>query len=417
MAPSPITCCRVCGNPHLIDVLQLGDQCLTGVFPASPDQPVLSGPLDLVRCSPDSPECCGLLQLRHSYPAEAMYGENYGYRSGLNASMVRHLEAKAAGLATFAQLRPGDVVLDIGCNDGTLLKAFPSSCRRIGMDPVAKKHLHRYPDGIEVVTDFFSAREFEARLGTARARIITSIAMFYDLENPVGFVREIAACLADDGVWHFEQSYMPTMLSQLAYDTICHEHIEYYALRQIVWILEHAGLEIVRLEPSLVNGGSLAVTAAKKGHPFPSAKTEVAALLAAEVESGLETMRPFEEFAARVEEHRTALRATREALHSEGLKVLGYGASTKGNVLLQFCGFTPEELPAIGEVNEEKFGRFTPGTRIPIVSESEMHAMEPDVLLVLPWHFRDNLIEREAAFLARGGRLLFPLPAIEFVSR
>ncbi len=412
MLVSPISRCRICGNTDLQDVLQLGDQKLTGVFPKSTSDPIVSGPLDLVRCTPLGDATCGLLQLRHSYPLDAMYGDNYGYRSGLNASMVRHLQEKVKGLIALARPASGALVADIGCNDGTLLKAYPDSFRRVGLDPVAKKFLGHYPQDIEVVTDFFSLENWKARLGGEKAVIITSVAMFYDLEAPLEFVKAVAECLAPDGIWHFEQSYMPLMVSQLAYDTICHEHIEYYALRQIDWMLRRAGLKIVALEKSLVNGGSLAVTAAKTGCRLPAADVEIQRLLEEEQGAGFETMQPFTKFRERVFRHRDDLKSAIAEILDRGQVIAGYGASTKGNVLLQFCGLSTREIPFIGEVNPEKFGSLTPGTNIPIVSESEMHRARPDALLVLPWHFRENIISRESEFIARGGRLLFPLPAI-----
>lgn len=414
MIPVPIQRCRVCGNNNIEEVLSLGEQSLTGVFPKRCGQPLLSGPLDLVRCVPDGGESCGLLQLRHSYPEEQMYGENYGYRSGLNASMVAHLEAKTQRLLELAKPSPGSIVCDIGCNDGTLLKSYPDSFRRIGIDPVARKFLDFYPEDIEVITDFFSAEAWRTARGGEKASIMTSIAMFYDLEAPLDFVQQVASCLADDGIWHFEQSYMPRMIEQLAYDTICHEHIEYYSLRQIRWLLDHADLKIIALEPSDVNGGSLAVTAAHRNSRFVEASAAIAALSEYETLAGFEGMDPFVRFRERVFTHREELCALVHRQVSEGRKLLGYGASTKGNVLLQFCQFTPAEIPFIGEVNSEKFGCFTPGSGIPIISEAEMHAMKPDVLLVLPWHFRDNLLHRERDFTGRGGRLLFPLPQIGF---
>ena len=414
MTPVPILRCRACGSENLEEVLKLGEQKLTGIFPSSRDEPVLSGPLDLVRCVPDGERTCGLLQLRHSYPQEAMYGDNYGYRSGLNSSMVKHLQEKTRRLMELAVLPAGSIVCDIGCNDGTLLKSYPPGLRRIGMDPVAKKFQHYYPPDIEVITDFFSPEALLLATGGKKASIVTSIAMFYDLESPLEFVKQVASCLEDDGIWHFEQSYMPRMIEQLAYDTICHEHIEYYALRQIRWLLKNAGLKIIALDPSDVNGGSLAVTAAREESSRSEASGAIAAMLREEKEAGFESMLPLSRFRDRVFAHRDALIATVHEHLSQGKKLLGYGASTKGNVLLQFCGFTSAEIPYIAEVNPDKFGRFTPGTNIPIISEAEVHSLHPDTLLVLPWHFRENLIEREQDFIKGGGRLLFPLPHIEF---
>jgi len=413
---SSITQCRICGNRHLETILQLGVQKLTGVFPDRPNAPLIEGPLDLVRCVPSATDC-GLLQLRHSYPSEAMYGDNYGYRSGLNKSMELHLARKAAFLHRFSEIENGELAVDIGSNDGTLLKSYPAEIERAGIDPVAKKFLHFYPPEIRVYTDFFSRELWQQVFGERQARIITSVAMFYDVEHPLEFMRAIRECLAPEGLWHFEQSYMPLMLEHCAYDTICHEHVEYYALRQIHWMAERSGLKIVDLQTSNINGGSLAVTAARKESRYAPAEKSLETLLEQEREAGFEGMEPFEKFRAAVFRHRTSLQEQIARLHQEEQKVLGYGASTKGNVLLQFCDFSVRDLPYIAEVNPEKYGRFTPGTDIPIISEAEMHLMRPDVLLVLPWHFRENLIAREATFLERGGRFLFPLPRVEYYER
>jgi len=403
--------CRVSGSSHLVSVLNLGEQALTGVFPREKSQAVTQGPLELVWC-PDS----GLLQLKHSYSLSEMYGDNYGYRSGLNASMVAHLAGKVRGLERRRPLSAGDWVLDIGSNDGTLLKSYATpGIRRIGMDPTARKFREFYPDGVEVVTDFFSSRRYLDATGGKRARIITSIAMFYDLEDPNAFVRDIAECLAPDGVWHFEQSYMPSMLRTNAYDTVCHEHLEYYSLRVIDDLVRRNGLRIVDVQMNSVNGGSFAVTACHAETDIPSERPIIDWLLQQEDNWGLNTAKPYRQFEERVFKHRADLQRLIHALVSDGKRVLGYGASTKGNVLLQFCKFGPDLIPAIAEVNTEKFGAYTPGTLIPIVSEAEARAMRPDYFLVLPWHFKSTIVQREKDYLAAGGKLIFPLPEIEIV--
>ena len=402
--------CRVSGSTNLISVLSLGDQALTGVFPRSAAEHVTVGPLELVWC-PDS----GLLQLAHSYEASEMYGENYGYRSGLNQSMVRHLTQKIAKLEKFAGLAAGDVVLDIGSNDATSLKAYSTTgINRIGIDPTGEKFRAFYPDEIKLVPDFFSARNFD-KFGVKRAKIITSIAMFYDLEDPVWFARDIAKSLAVDGVWHFEQSYMPSMLRLTSYDTICHEHIEYYSLGVVQKILEAADLQVIDVQMNAVNGGSFAVTAGHRGAPHKRNDAVINWLLEQEERMGLNTPRPYREFEDRVFRHREDLRRLLRVLKEDGKKVLGYGASTKGNVVLQFCGIGADLVEAVAEVNPDKYGCFTPGTHIPIISEAQARAMKPDYFLVLPWHFKEGILAREQEYLAAGGKMIFPFPEIEIV--
>lgn len=406
-----ISKCRVGQDENLVSVLNLGHQALTGVFPRSVDEPVTVGPLELV-WSPKS----GLLQLAHSYEPSEMYGDNYGYRSGLNQSMVNHLTDKIAYLERLNPLSSGDVVLDIGSNDCTTLKAYKSQgIRRIGIDPTGKKFSEYYPSDVTLVPDFFSADAYRS-VEKKSAKIVTSIAMFYDLEAPIEFARQIESILADDGIWHFEQSYMPSMLRLNSYDTICHEHLEYYSLQVVKTILEAAGLRLVDVVMNAVNGGSFAVTAARKANKtLRSNQPVIDWLLEQEERMGLNTPRPYREFEERVFRHRDDLTRLIRSLTADGKKVFGYGASTKGNVVLQFCGLTASDIPYVAEINTEKFGRFTPGSHIPIISEEEARAMKPDYFLVLPWHFKDGILRREKEYLASGGRFIFPFPEIEIV--
>ena len=403
--------CRISGSKNLVSVLNLGHQVLTGVFPKSTSEKITSGPLELVWC-PDG----GLLQLRHSYDPVEMYGLNYGYRSGLNQSMVNHLTEKVRFLERMAGLKPGDRVVDIGSNDATTLKAYATSgIKRIGIDPTGTKFAQYYTDDIKLIPDFFSAALYRSA-EIQPARIVTSIAMFYDLDSPVEFAKQIESILANDGIWHFEQSYMPSMLRMNSYDTICHEHLEYYSLGVVKNILEKAGLKIVDVVMNAINGGSFAVTAAKAGNRSITPNLAVIDwLLEQEHRMGLNTPRPYRDFEERVFRHRDDLTRLIRALNADGKKILGYGASTKGNVVLQFCGLTNKDIPAIAEVNTEKFGCFTPGTHIPIIPEQEARAMKPDYFLVLPWHFKDGILRREKEYLTNGGKMIFPFPEIEIV--
>jgi SAM-dependent methyltransferase len=412
-----IEACRMCGNRDLVSILSLGEQYLTGVFPRAGATKLSHGPLDLVACNrASSNKACGLVQLRQTYNLNEMYGDNYGYRSGLNRSMVRHLEDKVGQLMGRYPLKPGDIVLDIGSNDGTLLSFYPQlGVTVVGIDPTAKKFAPFYAKHISLLPDFFSARLFRKKFGTQRARIVTSIAMFYDLENPLSFMKEVVSILEPEGVWHFEMSYLPALVQTMGYDTICHEHLEYYSLRQIKWMVDRCGLKIIDVEFNNTNGGSFAVTVARQVSSHPEMTTKLEELLRVEETEGLATPARQRAFTKAVETHKKKLIALLQTLKKEKKKVIGYGASTKGNVLLQHCGITRALLPAIAEVNPDKYGCFTPGTNIPIISEAEAHAYRPDYLFVLPWHFRDNLIQRESAFLHGGGKMIFPLPQIEIV--
>jgi hypothetical protein len=408
----PLEACRACEGTGLIRVVDLGTQHLTGVFPRGRSEAISAGPLRLVWC-----DRCHLVQLDHSFDANEMYGDNYGYRSGLNRSMVEHLEKKCHSLERSARLKSGNVVLDIGSNDGTLLRSYQTpGLRKIGIDPTAGKFRQYYTDDVELIVDFFSRKKFASVLGDdARAALVTSIAMFYDLESPRSFIRDIRDTLADDGLWHFEQSYMPSMLRLNSYDTICHEHLEFYSFTVVHEMLAAEGLKVVDVWMNGINGGSFAVTAARQTARYPEATPICEWLMRREVHLGLGNPSIYRDFERRVWEHREELRSLVASLTRSGKRIIGCGASTKGNVILQFCGIDASHLLAITDVNEDKWGRCTPGTGIPIVSEAEGRALEPDYMLVLPWHFKEGIVQRERAFLDRGGRLIFPLPEIEIV--
>lgn len=405
--------CRVCGNTELIPVVDLGEQYLTGVFPRQNSASTLTkGPLHLVKCH-GGDDVCGLLQLEHSYDLDEMYGENYGYRSSLNTSMVRHLHEKVAHIRSTLDLKPGDLVVDIGSNDGTTLNAYPADLLLVGIDPTGEKFRHYYATYLNLIPDFFSADLLTRAFPRRKAKVVTSFSMFYDLENPLGFAQEVASVLDPDGIWVFEQSYMPLMLERNSYDTICHEHLEYYGLKQICWLAERANLKIVDVELNDVNGGSFSVVAAHRTSKHADSHGRVPRMLADEEATGLSGLAPYRAFFNRVEQSRFSLREFVAKVHQEGRRISGLGASTKGNVVLQYCGFDAGDIDVIGDVNPDKFGALTPGTWIPIEDEAKVLASYPDYLLVLPWHFRDFFLRNPALV---GRRLVFPLPQLEVVT-
>lgn len=404
-----IKACRICANPRLVRVLDLGEQMLTGIFPREKDNNITVGPLRLIKCTGGS-DACGLLQLEHSYDLDEMYGENYGYRSDPNASMVRHLHSKVKKILERVDLNEGDLVVDIGSNDSTTLQAYPTrGPALIGMDPTGVKFRQFYPPHIQLIPDFFSSALLKDRVPGKKAKVITSFSMFYDLENPTAFMREIHEVLADDGIWVFEQSYMPAMLETNSYDTVCHEHLEFYALRQIKWMTDRVGFRILDVELNDVNGGSFSITVSKSNGD-KNVPPAVQKILDAEREMELDTLAPHEAFAEHAARSKRELLQFIRAAHAEGKKVAALGASTKGNVLLQYCGLTEKDIFCVGDVNADKFGCYTPGTWIPIIPEDELLAMKPDHLIVLPWHFRTFFLGNKKF---SESRLVFPLPKLE----
>jgi hypothetical protein len=424
MKTSPVgvrtrTTCRICGSTELAPVLDLGEQCIAGAF-AEPGggRPLEQAlPLELVRCDTTrDPGACGLIQLRHTVPSPVLY-ESYWYRSGVNQTMTRNLHGIAQAAERLARLRPGDLVIDIGCNDGTLLDGYTvRDARFLGFDP---SDVTRYAveKGYDVERDFFSAELLRSRDPGARARVITSIAMFYDLEDPAAFVRDVADSLAEDGVWVMELHYLPSMLRSNAFDVIVHEHLEYYSLAVLERLFAGAGLEVVAGELNDVNGGSVRLFIAHAGQrtPAPEDAERLDALRLRESELALDSPEPYERFTRGVERVRSELKELCESTVAAGKTIHVYGASTKGNTILQYVGLDRRLIPYAADRNPDKWGSETIRTGIPIISEEDSRAMNPDYYLVLPWHFLEEFKERERAYLDAGGKFIIPLPEVKVI--
>ena len=412
--------CRVCGSNALTPVINLGEQYLQGSFvkPGKKMPPTRKISTSLVRCDPMRDEkACGLLQMEYTIPPEVLYSA-YWYRSGTNNTMRRHLQGIVEEAMRVAAKEESATVLDIGCNDGTLLNFYPASFTKFGVDPSDISQEIKAP--IDVVQDIFPSEELISRLGGRTFNIITSIAMFYDLEDPIAFARGVKQILSQDGIWVFEMSYMPTMLKMNSYDTICHEHIEYYSLAVIEYILKQAEMKVVNVSHNDINGGSLRCHATHINN-FAFKRDDflqnIKAMRQEEFDLELDTDKPYRHFQDRINVHREELNSLLRKLKKEGKKIHIYGASTKGNTILQWCGIDNRIIDCAAERNPDKYGSTTLGTDIPIISEEESRAMNPDYYLVLPWHFKEEFLERERKTIERGIGLIFPLPKIEIVRK
>lgn len=407
--------CRVCASTALTPVIDLGDQHLQGSFLKADKSsvPLRRIKCSLVRCDPMRDErACGLLQMERSVPPEILYS-SYWYRSGTNNTMRAHLAGIVKRALAMTGIREDASVLDIGCNDGTLLKSYPPEFRRFGVDP--SDIAQSVGDGITVVQDIFPSAELSAKCGGKGFDVITSIAMFYDLESPVDFVHEIRKNLKPDGLWIFEMSYMPSMLEMNSYDTICHEHLEYYSLSVVENILRRAQMKVVDVELNTINGGSIRCYAAKETcFKFPAGQG-LRELRQKEFDLELDTDKPYKVFQSRIEAHREEIQSVIKSLLAKGRRIHIYGASTKGNTILQWCGIDGSMIECASDRNPDKFGARTIGTDIPIVSEEESRRMKPDYYLVLPWHFADEFIDREMKLLEQGVGMIFPLPHVRVV--
>lgn len=398
--------CRSCKTKNLTKVYSLGKQSLTGIFPSKKNSKVTVGELSMVLCGK-----CKLLQLENNFNPIEMYGDNYGYMSSLNSSMVSHLKLKSKQLKSKYKFNFNENILDIGSNDGTFLSFFSKKFNLYGCDPTIKKFSKYYRKDIRQIQNFFSSKLF----GNKKFKLITTISMFYDVPDPLKFTKEISSILARNGIWHIELSYMPMMIKNTSYDTICHEHLEYYSLHSLKYLLDKAGLKIINLSFNQTNGGSIALDVTKKSSKYKKCEYLINWVLKSEKLNKYNTIKKQKDFFKACKTHKILLKKLIKNLKKEGKSVYGYGASTKGNVILQYCNLNSNEIKYIGEVNKFKFNRYTPGSKIKIISEQKLKKLKPDYLLVLPWHFKDNVIKKEKTYLNSGGKLLFPLPDIEII--
>ena len=402
--------CRSCLSDKLTFLYSLGEQNLTGIFPRSISEKVPKGNLSMVMC-----KNCNLVQLEHSFDANLMYGDNYGYLSSLNLFMVRHLNFKSKKLKQISNLKKGEIVIDIGSNDGTTLSNFKKTNILIGIDPTIKKLKNLYRKDIIKIENFFNKDLVKKFLNNKKAKIITSISMFYDLDDPISFAQDVYECLSNDGVWHLEQSYLPYMIKNTSYDTICHEHLEYYSLKSIKYIFDQVGFKIIDLEFNDINGGSFALTVAKKESKYSEYSRLVEWLLEKEYLFNYNSPQIHLDFFNKVKKHKKLFKDLIFNLLDMKKKVIGYGASTKGNVVLQYCNITKRDLKFMVDVNKDKKNKYTPGSKIKITDEKEIKKYNPDYMIVFPWHFKNYIIQKEKKYLNSGGKLIFPFPDIEIV--
>ncbi len=399
--------CRICNNTNLTEVLSLGNQYLSGIFPKTENEAVINAPLSLVKCI--GKDSCGLVQMRYNFNSDIMYGENYGYRSGLNSSMVKHLENKTEIIKSIIDLESDDIVLDIGSNDGTTLSFFKdSNLNLVGIDPTANNFIDYYPEEITVIPNFFSSKLFIDKYKSKKAKVIFSLSMFYDLPKPLDFMREIKSILDVNGIWVVEQSYLPFMLETNSYDTVCHEHYEYYSIKDIKKMTDKLNLKIVDIEFNDINGGSFSLLISHNNKNFMEYKN-INDLL--EKESYLDDLNTFKNFKKNIDTAKDDIQKKLSKLVKDGHPVAGIGASTKGNVMLQYSNINTSLIECIGEVNKEKIGCFTPGTNIPIVSEDDV-LRKYDFLLVIPWHFKEFFLKNKKF---KGKKLIFALPQVEIL--
>ena len=417
MILKPRTTCRICNSTQLSTIMSLGQQHIAAYTPRDSDpNPVLDKfPLELIRCTePD----CGLVQLRHSTPGNVLY-ERYFYRSGINKTMTENLKEIAMQAISKVELQDNDIVLDIGCNDGTLLKNYQGkNLRSVGIDPAKNMAEFSKECGADIIVDYFNSKSFTDHYSNEKAKIITSISMFYDLEDPNEFVSDIVNILAKDGVWVIELKYLSTMIFQNAFDNIVHEHIEYYHFSVIEYMLKKHGLKAVDVSLNDSNGGSIRVFV-KHANQLVDENSEkhLLDLRSSEKKLHLNTEQPYEEFLQRCNELKNKTMSFIKNEVKKGKKIHAYGASTKGNTILQYYELDDNLIVAIADRNPDKWNRKTIGTNLEIISEEKSRSLKPDYFLILPWHFLEEFREREQEFFKNGGKFIVPLPDFKIIEK
>jgi hypothetical protein len=387
--------CRSCGSTNIKDILSLGDQYLSDfVNPGDPKPPKY--PLNLVLCKD-----CTLLQLRETTPSSELYTPRYGYRSGINNTIKADLQDIAEKALKY---HSSGIAIDIGCNDGTLLSNYPPTITKVGFEPISKFATMALSHGDTIINNFFDKSHYPL---IGKAKIITAISMFYDLEDPNTFVQDIADLLDDDGICIIQQNYLVNMMKNTAFDNIVHEHIEYYTLTSLEPLLNRHGLGIVDVETNLINGGSFRVYVKHMDRLLQMRRDEEKLKLSSQYSYLL--------FDMAIKNVKQNLHSLIKGLVDSGKTVYVLGASTRGNTLLQYCGLDHTLITASMERNPEKWGKVIASVGIPIVSEEEARKVHPDYMLCLPWFFKSELIKREEDYLKSGGHLIFPLPKVEVI--
>jgi hypothetical protein len=408
-----ISKCRCCDSKILKSLLDFGNMCLTTEFPNTKKGRQDKIPMNLVIC-----QKCKLFQLLHNYDLNKLYNKNYGYKSGINESMRSHLGSVTQDIQKLVKFSRNDIALDIASNDATLLKKYKSKkIKRFGIDPTIKKFSNLYPKNYLKFPGFFNEFNYNKIAKSKKAKAITSIAVFYDIQEPVNFVSDIKNILDNDGVWILEQSYLPLLIKNNAYDSICHEHLSYFMYRQLKIILDRFEMHVFDVKFNYMNGGSIRLFISHKSAAFKINNKNIKQIIEIEKKIFVNFSKIINNFKVSIFKSRDKLVNIIKKINEKKKLIHIYGASTKGNVILQYCKITKESIPFAVERNKDKFGKFTPGTLIPIISEKESKKKSPDYYLVMPWHFRKEILLREQSFLEKGGKIIFPLPQIEIISK
>lgn len=403
--------CRNCLCNNFFKIINIGKQPLSGIFYNKKKTRLQKYSLDLYQC-----ENCKLIQLSKDMPVEKMYGNKYGYQTSISSLMVKHLQKKADYVKRNNLIRKKSNILDIGSNDGTFLNFFNKSHNLYGIDPSGIKYKHFYRKDIILIPHFFSKEKIDHFFYNKKKKIkfdlITSFAIFYDVSDPNKFCNDVFQLLKEDGIWISEFSYFPLMLKNLTYDQICHEHVTYYTLQVFKEIIEKNNLKILDLNLNEINGGSIEIICAKISSKRLVNKSKIIATLKEEKNINFKSYKNFNNRIIKIKKNFSSFfKKNRKSL------IIGYGASTKGNIVINHCNITDKKVKFICDSNKNKHNLFTPGKNIKIISKEMMRKLKPEYLVIFIWSFRKEIISEEINFIKNGGKLIFHLPKFHIVDR
>ena len=398
--------CKNCKKKKLSKIVKIGKQPLSGFFYSRKKYNLKQYSLDLYKCSE-----CGLIQLDNKVKIEKMYGKHYGYKTSVSNLMISHFEKKVKKLKKFKFIKPKDKVLDIGSNDASFLKLIGKRYNLWGIDPSAKKFKKNY-NGMTLIPNFFSEKNIIKKNKNKKIRfnLISSFAIFYDVDNPVFFCKDIESLLDDDGIWICEFSYLPLMLKNLTFDQICHEHLTYYDFTVFEKIINKSGLKVIDYNLNEINGGSIEVIISKNNS---KKKVNIKSITKLKNDEKKINNKSYKNFEKRINKSRTDLKSFLD----KNYPIIGYGASTKGNIVLNYNKLGADKIAYICDANVKKYGKFTPGTNIKIISKEKMRTLNPKFLLVLIWSFRSEIIKQEINYIKKGGNLVFHLPKFHIINK
>ena len=400
--------CRNCKSKKLITLFSLGNLCFTGKFSSLNDN-IKKKPVTVVLC-----KSCELVQLAHNYDLKYLYGPDYGYRTGINRTMTDHVKKITQTLAKKTTLKKNDLVLDIASNDGTLLNSYKKNIIKFGVDPILNKYKKNYKNIRYSISGFFSASKVKEKT-KKKFKIISALSVFYDLLNPNKFLRDVKTLLLPEGVFLLEFADLASIIKYKMFDTICHEHLEYYSSKVIINLVKKNDLRVFDIKQNFINGSIKQYYICHKNSKIKSKSKIINKTLRSESKLKLNTVKTFKEFIQKINFLKTRLNNKIKYIRRNNQSIHCYGASTKGNVLLQYFNIDNKKISFAAERNKNKYGLVTPGSKIKIISEENSRKMKPDYYLVLPWHFKKEILKREKNTLRTGTKFIFPLPNFEII--